>query len=192
MKILIENYFPDYYYDSINHIDLDSLKAAGIKGFILDIDNTLVAMHVKEADENAIAFVNKLKSMDFKVCILSNATQDRVVRFNKNLSVQAVHRAFKPSGKAFLRAARMMELHPENVAVVGDQIFTDIRGGNKVNMTTILVKPIDKREIVYVRAKRIPEMVILKQFSKNDKTLLEKRKAWKKKSFDTETKKFKE
>lgn len=187
---MIEKYYPDLYYDSINHIDLDMLQEKGIKGLILDIDNTLVPMHQKDADQNAISWITGLKNRGFKVCILSNAAEKRVVRFNKDLAVTAIHRAYKPAGKAFLRAAEEMGLEPENVAVVGDQLFTDIHGGNKANMITILVKPIDKKEIIYVRLKRWPEKYILRRFSQKLEHHLVKRADWKKKSLVFEKSKF--
>ncbi|MDF2984611.1 MAG: superfamily [Eubacterium sp.] len=177
---MLEKYYPDLYYDSIRHIDLDMLKTKGIKGFILDIDNTLVPMHSKDADENAMKWIADLKNRGFKVCILSNAAEKRVVRFNKDISVLAIHRAYKPAGKAFLRAAEQLDLEPESIAVVGDQLFTDIHGGNKANMLTILVKPIDKKEILYVRLKRGPEKFILKKYMKKLEHQLKKRELWKK------------
>ena len=187
---MLENYYPDFYYESRKHIDLDLLRQKGIEGLILDIDNTLVPMHFKDADENAISWIKLVQEKGFKACILSNATKKRVERFNSNLSVLAIHRAYKPSGKAFLRAAETLGLSPEKVAVIGDQIFTDVYGGNKVNMITVLVKPIDKKEILFVRMKRLPEKWVLNSFNKNDETRLERRKLWKKNRFNMELNKY--
>ncbi len=188
---MIEKYYPDLYCDSIRHIDLDMLKNKGIKGLILDIDNTLVPMHSKDADENAMTWIRDLKNKGFKVCILSNASEKRVVRFNKDIAVIAIHRAYKPSGRAFLMAAEKLELQPESIAVVGDQIFTDIHGGNKANMLTILVKPIDKKEILYVRLKRWPEKLILAGYMKKLEHHLRKREVWKKNRLVIEKNRYK-
>lgn len=177
---MIEKYYPDLYFNSIRDINLEDMKKNGIKGFILDIDNTLVPMHTKDADENAVSWIAELKEKGFQVCILSNASLKRVIRFNEKINVKAIHRAFKPSGKAFLKAAEEMNLEPEKIAVVGDQIFTDIYGGNKANMLTILVKPIDKKEILYVRLKRGPEKFILKYFNKKQEHRIKQRAEWKK------------
>ncbi len=187
---MIEKYFPDLYLDSIRRIDIEELKNRGIKGLILDIDNTLVPMHSKDANENAITWIRELQNNGFKVCILSNAAEKRVVRFNKEIAVTALHRAYKPAGKAFLKAAKIMGLEPENIAVVGDQIFTDIFGGNKVNMLTVLVKPIDRKEIFFVRLKRIPEKLIINSFTKNLEDRINKRLEWKKKSLQFEKSRF--
>lgn len=189
---MIEKYYPDLYYNSIRHIDLELLQKKGIKGLILDIDNTLVPMHRKDADKNAITWIKELKDQGFKVCILSNASKKRVIRFNKDIVVTAIHRAYKPSGKAFLKAAKTMELEPENIAVVGDQVFTDIIGGNKVNMLTVLVKPIDKKEILFVRFKRLIEKRIIDKYTDDNESTLEKRIEWKKKSLKHERKRLKQ
>lgn len=188
---MIEKYYPDLYFDSIRHIDINILKERGIKGVILDIDNTLVPMHAKDADENAISWVSELQKIGFKVCILSNASLNRVTRFNKEMSVMAIHRAYKPAGKAFLMAAQKMGLEPESIAVIGDQIFTDIYGGNKVNMLTVLVKPIDKKEILYVRLKRHIEKRVLGRFSRVQKSSLEVRNEWKKNRLQIERSRLK-
>ncbi len=176
---MIEKYYPDIYCDSIRHIDLEMLKNKGIRGVILDIDNTLVPMHRADADENAITWIAELKNRGFKVCILSNAAEKRVLRFNKDIAVQAIHRAYKPSAKAFLKAAEKLGLEPESIAVVGDQIFTDIHGGNKANMLTILVKPIDKKEILFVRLKRWPERYIISNYFKQQEHHIKRRESWK-------------
>lgn len=189
---MIEKYYPDLYCDSIRHIDLAKLKEQGIKGIILDIDNTLVPMHSMDADENAISWIKELKDTGFVVCILSNATEKRVLRFNKNIDVIAIHRAYKPAGKAFLKAANQMGLEPESIAMVGDQIFTDIHGGNKANMYTILVKPIDKKEILFVRLKRGPEKLVLGSFNKKLQDKIDRRTEWKKNRLQIEKNKFKQ
>lgn len=189
---MIEKYYPDLYFDSIRHIDLEELKDKGIQGLILDIDNTLVPMKSKDADENAISWIKEVKSRGFKVCILSNASKKRVARFNKAIEVTAIHRAYKPAGKSFLKAAKTMGLEPEEIAVIGDQIFTDILGGNKVNMLTILVKPIDTKEILFVKFKRIPEKFIISKFNKKLEDKLNKRLEWKKKSLQYEKNRFKQ
>ena len=85
----------------------------------------------------------------------SNATKKRVIKFNEKLKLYAIHRAFKPGSGAFL-CCKTYEFAPDRIAVVGDQIFTDIYGGNRVNMYTILVKPIHENE-PFVRLKRYPE-----------------------------------
>ena len=179
---MIERFFPDLMVDSISDIDLLKLKERNIKGLILDIDNTLVPSRTKEAGNQTIDWFESVKDKGMKACIVSNASRTRVVKFTENLKVFAIHRASKPSSKALIKAAKHMGTLPEETAVVGDQIFTDIYGGNKLNMYTILVKPIDKREFFFVRLKRIPEKLVFRNYHKKTEADESLRSIWKRKS----------
>jgi len=159
-----ENYFPSLRVGSIQDIHAEMLKENQIRGLILDIDNTLVPNHVADADENAVRWVEGMKAAGFKLCIVSNAAKKRVVRFNDRLKLYTIHRAMKPGTSAFRKAGRLLDLPCKNIAVVGDQIFTDIYGGNRAGMFTILVTPIDRREGRFVQIKRIFEKRILQKY----------------------------
>jgi len=161
---MIEKYYPSLAVDSIRDITTELLDENNIKGLILDIDNTLVPNHVAEADKDTVNWIEALKSEGLKLCIVSNASKKRVIKFNDKLRLFAIHRALKPGSRAFRKAAKMMNFRNENIAVVGDQIFTDIYGGNCIGMFTILVKPIDLREGKLVRLKRIFEKNILERY----------------------------
>ena len=163
---MLEKFYPKLKVDKVQDIKLDELINNNIKGLILDIDNTLVPEHVAEADQNAVKWIERVKKAGLKVCIVSNASEKRVIKFNEKLKVNAIHSASKPSSKAFLKATRLMDIKPEETAVIGDQIFTDIYGGNRLNMFTILVNPIDQKEIFYVRVKRIAEKYVLVRHEK--------------------------
>lgn len=182
---MIERFFPDLIVDRVQDIDEDILRKNSVKGLILDIDNTLVPQHMKEADENAVKWIQHVKQSGFKVCIVSNASKKRVVKFNEKLKVYAVYRASKPGSKALLKAASYMGVRPEETAMVGDQIFTDVYGGNRLNMFTILVKPIDrKKEFFFVKLKRFPEKLVFKRLQNMKDDYVRKRLEWKKKSVE--------
>lgn len=163
---MLKRFYPDVILQKVQDISVAKLEKNNIKGLILDIDNTLVPEHMKEADENAVKWIERIKSAGFKICIVSNASKKRVIKFNDRLQLHAIHRASKPGTKAFEKAGRLMDLKNENIAVVGDQIFTDIYGGNRVNMFTILVSPIHKRESAFVMLKRLPEKLVLYCYNK--------------------------
>ncbi|HHV60464.1 MAG TPA: YqeG family HAD IIIA-type phosphatase [Clostridiaceae bacterium] len=162
----MHRFFPDVYVDRVQDINLNDLIKKNIKGLILDIDNTLVPPRTKEADENAVKWLEKVKEAGIKACIVSNATKKRVVMFNEELKLPAIYRALKPRRKAFIKAAALMDIDIKEAAVVGDQIFTDIIGGKKLKMYTILVKPFDNREFFFVKLKRFPERFILSRYKK--------------------------
>lgn len=166
---MLEKYYPCLYTEGIEHIDMKMLAEKGIKGLILDIDNTLVPNHVKDADEKAVKWIENAKKAGFKLCIVSNASKKRVVRFNERLKIYAIYRALKPAKRALLKATKLMEIKPSETAMIGDQIFTDVRGGNKLGMFTVLVKPLDEKEQLFVRLKRIPEKIILSKYKNSIK-----------------------
>ncbi|NMB34166.1 MAG: YqeG family HAD IIIA-type phosphatase [Clostridium sp.] len=164
---MLKKFYPDLKLKAIGDVDLDFLARKNIKGIILDIDNTLVPEHVKRADKKVLRWIEKVKNMGFKLCIVSNASHKRVSKFNENLGLHAVHKASKPRSRSFIRAMDLMNTKPMQTAVIGDQIFTDIYGGNKLGIFTILVNPIDKKEIIGVRLKRILEGIILTRYQNN-------------------------
>ena len=90
-----------------------------------------------------------------------------VLKFNEKLGVDAISRASKPSRKPF-EAIKIMGIKAEETAVIGDQLFTDIYGGNKLNMFTILVKPIATKEFIFVRMKRLAEKFVLARHAKSN------------------------
>lgn len=166
---MFDVFFPDLIVDRVQNIDLDTLIKKRIKGLILDIDNTLVPHHMKEADENAVKWIEKVKNAGFKVCIVSNASRKRVIKFNENLKLFAIHRANKPGLAAFRKALRLMDVEAKEAVMIGDQVFTDVYGGNRMKMLTILVKPIHHKEVFYIKLKRLPEKLILSMYDRRQK-----------------------
>lgn len=154
-------FYPKLIVDSIYYINLEELMEKNIKGFIIDIDNTLVGHGILEVDDKVVQWMERAKNMGFKICIASNNSEQRVVKFNERLKLLAIHKAAKPRKKSFIKAAEMMELSPQQIAVIGDQIFTDIFGGNRMGMHTIMVKPVDTKEPYYIKMKRVIEKLVL-------------------------------
>jgi HAD superfamily phosphatase (TIGR01668 family) len=158
-KILV----PDMHYESIFMIDADSLRQKGIEGIIIDIDNTLVAWDTKEADEKVMSFIKKLGDMGFKICMISNNTRKRVEKFNELLGLPAIHKAGKPKTTPYLKAMKLLNTHRHNTAVIGDQLFTDVLGGNRLGLLTILVTPISPKEFIWTKLVRKIERIMLKK-----------------------------
>jgi len=166
MKNLIT---PDAYVNSIFDITPEMLKNKGIHGIILDIDNTLVATHIKEADEKVINYIKSLKEYGIKAIIVSNGRKKRVELFCEPLGIEFLYNAHKPLGGAFKKATEIMELPYNKVAILGDQLFTDVLGGNLIGIHSILIKPIDLDEPLFIKFKRIFEKPFLKNIEYKDK-----------------------
>ena len=157
---------PDIFAETVYDIDLDALKNEGIRGFVFDIDNTLVTYADPVATPKVIDWLDKLRNMGFKLCIVSNNDKERVRIFSESVNLEHYGRALKPLKKYLKRACRDMGLAPTETALVGDQLFTDIWGGNLMKMKTILVKPISEVVDGFVKFKRRFERRILRKMDR--------------------------
>ena len=166
---MMRKLYPKLYLSSIFELDLVALIEEGIKGMIFDIDNTLVPYDVAEPTPEIVELFNQLKNEGFKICLMSNNVEDRVMRFNKNLKVFAIHKSAKPRTKNFKRALELMNLSKEEVAIVGDQIFTDVYGGNRTGVKTILVKPVSEKDEWITKIKRGIEQRVIRHYEKHSK-----------------------
>ncbi|MFK7695098.1 YqeG family HAD IIIA-type phosphatase [Paenibacillus sp. HJGM_3] len=147
---------------SIYEIDLQALRQAGVRGIITDLDNTLVGAKHPSATPELSNWLRKVTAMGFQVVIVSNNNELRVSRFSDPLSIPYISAARKPGNAPFRRAIRMMGLNPEQVCVIGDQMLTDVLGGNRLGLHTILVVPISpKDEGFFTRINRRIERVAM-------------------------------
>ena len=162
-------FFPHTYIQSIFEIDTDYLKTNGIKAIIFDIDNTLVSYDVEEPTEEVIKLFQELQQKGFKICLLSNNTKERVIRFNKGLKIFAIHKANKPLTRNFKRAMALLGTDEKSTAIVGDQIFTDVYGGNRAGLMTILVMPVSDKDEWITKVKRGLERRIINAYEKSRK-----------------------
>ncbi len=158
---MLKMIYPDIYVDSIHDIALDDLKERQVKGFILDLDNTITLWNSNEISIQVEEWFKQIKSMGFKACILSNNGEKRIVRVAQSLDIPYIHRAAKPNPRSFLRAVHLMGLLREETAVIGDQLFTDILGGNRAGLITILVVPLDRREFIGTKISRLMEKIVM-------------------------------
>lgn len=163
---MIEIFCPNACVNSIFDINLRSLRARGIKGIIIDLDNTLVEWDNEELPEEVREWVRNARKMGFRICIASNGLKDRVESFARQLKIPAISKAVKPSKRPFLEALRILRTSPAQTVVVGDQIFTDIWGGNRLELYTILISPMSDREAVTTRVVRKVENGVVSRLQK--------------------------
>lgn len=163
---MLKKLFPSEYYNTIFDIDYNKLKDEGYKGLMFDIDNTLVPFDVAHPTQEIIDLFIDLKEKGFKICLVSNNNQIRVFRFNELLKVFAVPKALKPMRRNLRKAMNLMGTDINNSALIGDQLFTDVWGGNRLGIKTILVKPINEKEEWITKIKRSTEKKIMKLYLK--------------------------
>ena len=156
----MKKFYPGEIAPSTYAIDFEKLYEEGYRGILFDIDNTLVE-HGADASKEAIELFERLKKIGFQLCLISNNKQPRVERFNKDVNVNYIYDAHKPSRKNYLRAVELMETTVDTTVFVGDQLFTDVFGANRVGMRTFLVEPISPKEEIQIVLKRYLEKIVL-------------------------------
>ena len=157
----MEKYIPDIYQKSIYTIDYEQLRKRGIKCILFDIDNTLVPVYSKEIDDKLRNLFLNIKSLGFDPIIYSNNSFKRIELFKANLGIDGY--SYKTKIDTFLSKYK----EPE-IAIVGNQMLTNIVIGNKVGITTILVNPISKRDRVLEVGKRNKEKHIMDKLRTNN------------------------
>ena len=157
---------PDQMVSSIYEIDLKQLKDKGIKAIIADLDNTLLPWRSREITATLEKWVSDVRAADLKIAIVSNNSSNRVRELSDQLGVIFIAKAIKPRRRAFRSIAAQFNLNCEDFAVIGDQIFTDILGGNRSGMHTILVAPMSKVEFFGTKLMRLMEKIFLPRLKK--------------------------
>lgn len=158
--------YPNLYLEKVEDIKIEILIKNKIKVLILDVDNTLIDYY-KNLSDSIISWAKDLKGQGIKLYILSNSNDKKKVEdVAQKLEIPYRNFALKPFKIGFRKIQNEVKQKPENIAVVGDQIFTDIIGGNRCKMFTILVDPINIQKEYWYTAWKRPIENKIKQKSK--------------------------
>lgn len=164
--MFLKKLLPSLHVDSIYDIDLQALKNRGIKGIITDLDNTLIEWDRPNATPELMDWLNRLKQEGFQVIIVSNNNRIRVSAFADPLGIPYIHAAKKPTRTPFKDAMKRLALTPEQIVVIGDQMFTDVLGGNRLGLYTVLVVPVAQTDGFFTRINRQLERIALSRMRK--------------------------
>lgn len=165
---MIKRLLPDYLIANVSELDENFYKSHGIEAAVFDIDNTLVAHTEPEPPQNVLDYFAFLDSIGVKYGIVSNNSMERVEAFCKKLGVPYYYKALKPRKKYLKKVLADLKTNPRNAVLVGDQLFTDIYGGNRMKMLSVMVTAVGEDETGFVSFKRKFEKRIL---SKNKQRL---------------------
>lgn len=148
--------YPNLYLKKVEDITIEQLLKNKIKALILDVDNTLIDIN-KNLSEDIVFWAKQMKGQGIKLYILSNTNDKKKVEtIAQKLDIPYKHFALKPLKKGFKFIQKELKINSENIGVVGDQIFTDVLGGNRNNMFTILVEPINNQKDYWYTAWKRP------------------------------------
>ena len=161
--------YPNAHLNNVREITTNFLQNNKINALILDVDNTLIDIN-KNLSEDIVFWTKQMKGQGIKLYILSNTNDKKKVEtIAQKLDIPYKHFALKPLKKGFKFIQKELKINPGNIGVVGDQIFTDVLGGNRNKMFTILVDPInDKKDYWYTAWKRPIENKIKNKIKANE------------------------
>ena len=152
---------PKMYYKSIFDINYDLLKKKNIKVLIFDLDNTIITVDEEVPNDKVVDLFKRLNS-DFKIFIASNNKKERVRRIGKYMGVHAFYSVVKPTKKIRKLLLNKYDVKMNEVAIIGDQVVTDIFMGNRLKMYTILVDPLGEKDLKVTYFNRWLEKRIIK------------------------------
>ncbi len=152
MRLLV----PSMYQKSIYDIDYLALKRRNVKCLLFDLDNTCVGYHEKKPTKELKMLFEKLDKLGFRVVIFSNASKKRLLPF-QSLNVVCNPSSKKPFRYSFSKILKEYHYQRSEVCIIGDQLFTDIYGGNKVGIITCLVPPITNEDFFLTKIFRAME-----------------------------------
>lgn len=153
---------PKLIVETLSDVDTRMLRARGVRGVLVDMDDTLVASHEDRIPAAHAAWVRALIAEEFAVALLSNGEPARVARVAAELDVEGLSLSGKPFPWAYRRGLRVLGLPADAVAMVGDQVFTDVFGANLAGMTSILVRPLSAGKWWHTRLARHLERLVLR------------------------------
>lgn len=136
---------PDITIDKVTQLSEEEIiklkKQYGIEGIILDVDETL-RKELKNIPRCNQQWIESLQG-HLKIIVLSNGVDKKIEMYFKEKGIDYIGFAQKPLKKNFIKACQTMNLSPEKVMVVGDNIIDDIYGGKRNKMKTVLVKKVE-------------------------------------------------
>jgi len=157
-------FHPRSYAPSVHHVDYEALRRRGIRALIFDLDNTLCLWRTGPPDARVRKLLKELIARGFRVAVLSNgrlSLRPEVLAFFEEIEVPVIWPARKPLPFGFRRALGWLGVPASQAAMIGDQLFTDVLGGNLAGLYTVLVTPLDpRRESPFTRLNRILERVL--------------------------------
>ena len=159
-------FVPDYYVDTFDCATVEFLTALGIKGIILDVDNTLEPYEHPLPGEHVVSWLSSLSAAGIKAVIVSNNNAERINLFNTKANLPAFSKAGKPFKKNLIKAMKIMNTSPDETILMGDQVFTDVWAARNAGVRAILVPPINDKCDPFTKFKRLLEKPVLRKYER--------------------------
>lgn len=156
-------FFPDENVKTIKDVGYEKLKGSGIEAVIFDLDNTLARWGDESLEGEVLDLLEEIDDLGLHIAVLSNSQKKEIEKFIADLPFPHLFNAGKPKSRGFKAMLNELGVPAEKTAMVGDQLFTDVLGANRMNMYTIRVEPLDPdREYKFTRINRLGEGIIFR------------------------------
>lgn len=166
---MIEKYFkPAIYINNYRSLNLLKLVEKGIRVLCIDVDNTLVSPHCATLEDEAKDFIQQVKDRGITPVLLSNNTKKRVAGVAKQVDVVFYSFSCKPCTYNYKKIAKDYHCHSDEMAILGDQLITDVLSGKRMKIWTILQDPLTNEENHSGKITRKMETYILNALAKRE------------------------
>lgn len=152
---------PDRYVSRLATVAIEELRDQGFRGLIVDLDNTLMGFRQTELEADHLDWVARAHDHGFRMVMVSNNFTERVTGIARQLDIPCIPNALKPLPFGVMRAIRMLDMPRKEIAVVGDQLFTDVLSGKLCGLYTILTEPIEAKDFPITKIFRFFERLML-------------------------------
>jgi HAD superfamily phosphatase (TIGR01668 family) len=160
---------PDHHIRSVLDISPGWCEQNGVKALLLDLDNTLTGWRAREFSGEILQWLQRMKDAGIQLLLLTNNRSRRRVRaMEEKLGIPAIGWASKPRVKSYYKALDALGREPDEVAAVGDQLFTDVVGANRAGIRSIMVDPFTHREFLLNHAFRWIERLYLRRIGQGE------------------------
>ena len=150
----------------VTDITPDMLKGMGVSALLLDVDNTLSTHHGTVLLEGLREWIKNMQQSGIELLVLSNSKKRRVKPFAEGLGLRFVSLGLKPLPFGFIRALKMLKLKKREVALAGDQIFTDVLGARLLGIKVFLLEPIKLEDGTSFKIRRYFEAKLKNYYNK--------------------------
>ncbi len=150
--------------DKMIDLDMEFFRSVGCKAILLDVDNTMTTHDNPTPAQGVMEWIDSMKNNGLKLIIVSNNSAERVAPFAEKIGLDFVAKGAKPLAKGFKEACRRIGVKPKEAVAIGDQIYTDIIGGNLLGAYTVLTVPYELEDKAFFKFKRAMEKPVISSY----------------------------
>lgn len=156
-------FYPTLYRRRITDVTIEDLQRMGVRGVLLDVDNTLTTHDAPDLTDEVKAWLASMQEAGFSLIVVSNNKPERVAPFAQKIGLPFAALAHKPMPSGYKNAAATLGVPKKECVAIGDQIFTDVMGANLAGISSVLLEPIQPEvEQKFIVFKRKLERILLK------------------------------